>query len=715
MNTPDDEKYVRFDIRSLQEFFAAEFIYDTFDTNSLRERFKIIFGDSHWREVTHFILSALIEQLKYTEIAIAVEALYSLNSGEGEDFRSLHLRLSRGSLPVARLLQEGVLEQDKRIRSQFRSCLEPLVSSTNSDILKPLLHISQPNSLSWLINFLISCLEEKSFSESIGAAFLIAKLNLDADMRLEKVIDIFSSFELFQFIQILSLEPPRVPDLSFMVDRSKISSWFLELFLEKLIAEDAFLSLDDQLLVPFFNCITSYRHGLDQASRKINLETTTRNYLRLFIKSCYPLEYYSELMSFSNRIICVEKLDVDDNWSQLLSARKIKPRWVEELSAEELNKDLSGLPKIVHFVQSAGKILRRKKLTDFLEILRLFDRDKSVSFINFCLKKYLIDSPLREDLALDDNIAYLKRLKPVQFRKEINNGFTTVLGFNYRIGEFLSGGGKIDVEKWPEVLERVPEIGILSWLKINKKVDRNCEKIFFGHLLNELTRHPSSLVFFAESWGKMVAEFPEHETLLRKLFLQAVRQDHFYCIKSYKSWPDLFEFFPLEIHSREDYFLLPDIFHCLFYKRYRSRKRNEVRENKKDMSLLVENIRKMNHDISTLERIVFDEDLSLEVRASLLVTIIINLGSIEKQSHQKLLVDFYVQDIGFWYTLAIIFCLQNFSNEYDLSAMRILEGMLENARHNFEDRSCIEEILSQWRETSCAPVQKNHSQEQWLG
>jgi hypothetical protein len=87
--------------------------------------------------------------------------------------------------------------------------------------------------------------------------------------------------------------------------------------------------------------------------------------------------------------------------------------------------------------------LRRKKLTDFLEILRLFDRDKSVSFINFCLKKYLIDSPLREDLALDDNIAYLKRLKPVQFRKEINNGFTTVLGFNYRIGEFLSGGGKI--------------------------------------------------------------------------------------------------------------------------------------------------------------------------------------------------------------------------------------------------------------------------------
>jgi hypothetical protein len=55
-------------------------------------------------------------------------------------------------------------------------------------------------------------------------------------------------------------------------------------------------------------------------------------------------------MSFSNRIICVEKLDVDDNWSQLLSARKIKPRWVEELSAEELNKDLSGLPKIVHFV-----------------------------------------------------------------------------------------------------------------------------------------------------------------------------------------------------------------------------------------------------------------------------------------------------------------------------------------------------------------------------
>lgn len=675
VNTPDDERYVRFDIRSLQEFFAAEFIYDTLNTDSLRERFKIIFGDSHWREVTHFILSALIEQSKYTEIAIAVEALYSLNSGEDEDFRSLHLRLSRGSLPVARLLQEGVLEQDKRIRSQFRSCLEPLVSSTNIDVIKPLLHISQPNSLSWLINFLISCLEEKSFSESIGAAFLIAKLNLNTDVRLEKVIGIFSSFKLFQFIQVLSFEPPRVSHWSFMTDKNTISSWFLELFLEKVIDEDAFLSLDEQLLVPFFNCIISYQNGLEKALKKLDLKTTARKYLRLLIKSCYPIEHYLDLMQFSNRTICVEQINFDDDWNYLLSARKIKPRWVEKLSVEELNEDLSGLPKIVRFVQSVGKILRRKKTADFLEVLRLFDQDKSVSFINFCLVKYLIDSPLREDLSLDKNIAYLEKLKPVHFRKKINNGFITVLHFNYRIGEFLPSREKFDLEKWPEILEDVPEIGILAWLKINKKVDKIYEKIFFEHLLQKLTSRPHSLVLFSESWGKMVAEFPEHETLLRNLFARSVKQDHCFRNEAFKPLPDLVEFFPLEIHNPEDYLLLPFILHNLFYKRYIARKRSEVRENKKDVSLLIENIRKINHDICALEMIVLDEDLSMQTRASLIIILIINLGSIEKQSHQKLLVDFHAQDIGLWYTLAIIFCLQNFSHEYDPFAMRILEGV----------------------------------------
>jgi len=123
----------------------------------------------------------------------------------------------------------------------------------------------------------------------------------------------------------------------------------------------------------------------------------------------------------------------------------------------------------------------------------------------------------------------------------------------------------------------------------------------------------------------------------------------------------------------------------------------------------------MNSNISTLEELVLDEDLALPVRASVLIMIIINLGSIEDENHRKLIVDFHAQGIGLWYTIAVVSCLQNFSHEHSLSAKHIVEGMLKHSRSDFEARNCIEEILSQWRETSYAPVQKNHAQEEWLG
>ncbi len=35
VNTPDDGNHLRFDIRPLQEFFAAEFIYESIDADEL--------------------------------------------------------------------------------------------------------------------------------------------------------------------------------------------------------------------------------------------------------------------------------------------------------------------------------------------------------------------------------------------------------------------------------------------------------------------------------------------------------------------------------------------------------------------------------------------------------------------------------------------------------------------------------------------------------
>jgi hypothetical protein len=52
VSTPDSGMAVRFDIRPLQEFFAAEFLYESVPADKLRERLEVIVADAHWRGYT---------------------------------------------------------------------------------------------------------------------------------------------------------------------------------------------------------------------------------------------------------------------------------------------------------------------------------------------------------------------------------------------------------------------------------------------------------------------------------------------------------------------------------------------------------------------------------------------------------------------------------------------------------------------------------------
>ena len=79
VSTPQSGSEVRFDIRPLQEFLAAEYIYEGVEAERLDSRLRTILGDAHWREVVHFLLSALVENARQTELAVAVTALSDIN------------------------------------------------------------------------------------------------------------------------------------------------------------------------------------------------------------------------------------------------------------------------------------------------------------------------------------------------------------------------------------------------------------------------------------------------------------------------------------------------------------------------------------------------------------------------------------------------------------------------------------------------------------
>ncbi|MFY3745457.1 hypothetical protein ACOQFB_16215 [Anaeromyxobacter sp. Red801] len=174
ISTPDDGAHVRFDVRQLQEYFAAEYLYYGATPDALGRRLENIVGDAHWREVVHFLLSALALGSRKAELAVAYQALRSTDDGESEGLDSAFAgALARGGLVAARLLQDGVLEPDKGVRNIFKDMMPRVASIRDPNALAPLLSVRGPASEAWITDQMARYLRELDTKSSLGAALYL--------------------------------------------------------------------------------------------------------------------------------------------------------------------------------------------------------------------------------------------------------------------------------------------------------------------------------------------------------------------------------------------------------------------------------------------------------------------------------------------------------------------------------------------------------------
>lgn len=166
INTPVKGDLISFDVRQLQEFFAAEFIYEFVDQEDFLTRLEKIAGDAHWVEVVHFLLSALVSIGRPRDLTLAAEILNRLDEPEAEEYQALYRSLSRGGIIAGNLLRDGVLDSDKRIRSTFTGLIRGL--SRTKEIFN-LGHLSQirADSQRWLIDLLCTSIESDRFETSL--------------------------------------------------------------------------------------------------------------------------------------------------------------------------------------------------------------------------------------------------------------------------------------------------------------------------------------------------------------------------------------------------------------------------------------------------------------------------------------------------------------------------------------------------------------------
>jgi hypothetical protein len=691
VSTPDDGDSVRFDIRPLQEFFAAEFLYESVDADELRQRLEILAGDSHWREVVHFLLSALIENNRRTELAVAVSVLEQINEGGADDTnRLLNRRLGRGAILAARILQEGVLEQDKRIRQKFRGTIEPLAGSTDENQVEPLIQVNQPDSNEWLIAFLLDVLKELNWSESCGAAMVLMEILPDTDPRAQQV----ASTLLDAPAQYLATIFDYQQELTFGTDTQVAHKWVREMAL-KLFLGKAWRSLPRRVVN---HLITLLQRKEGDGSGESDFELSR-------------LE--TQLLPWLTSSIHHDATDFDVDCGFVKAA--YYPDWTTEGSLEFAHGD-SDPRGILALVYRVLKFRNSRTLDNLRLLLDAVAPD-------FQLLGLLPES-LRAQIPIDDNLDLypqcieLRNLTAIEFESLLDNQHvgSRVVPRSLSLVQFGLADG---LDQWMCLLANYPQFAPQFWDEgfwehlFNKERPAYFDNEEFVHpLVDKLLQYPKLLLQIPHRWGRLIAKNPEREEKIRRAILTASANpadEQFYYARS-----GTFDTFRLDLPLEAP--LLPHLVSALFTWLETYILRQDQYEAVSGISEISWTIQCLvgDDDLEVLE-IVDGANYSSNIRAAAMLLHLLRQHPLNlSNENRKQLVELYAPDIGTWFFEAVGGYVGLIPSSQQDAAKGMIGDLLNVARNDFEGRSRLNWLLRAWRETSEAPVHQAGVQQQWL-
>lgn len=192
ISTPSSKDQLSFDIRQLQEFFAAEHLGYRVDADQIAEFLRFIIPDSHWREVTHFLISGLVfSPRSRKDVLLAADAIQSVDAGyASEASKPLTWRLRRGTLILCQLIADGILEDDRQLRCRFEGALRPLVDGADFYCITYLRQATR-DTRAWVIEVLAREVEARAPDACIGALVALWSIVKDQDKECARVTALF--------------------------------------------------------------------------------------------------------------------------------------------------------------------------------------------------------------------------------------------------------------------------------------------------------------------------------------------------------------------------------------------------------------------------------------------------------------------------------------------------------------------------------------------
>jgi hypothetical protein len=681
VSTPDDGNHVRFDIRPLQEFFAAEFLYESVSAEKLRQRIELIGGDAHWREVMHFLLSALVENNRQTELAVAAQVLDNLNEGDEEDLRLLRRRLGRGAILTARLLQEGVLDEDKRIRQQFRKSLEPLAGFTEIDLLRGLTQVSRADSQSWLYNFLISQLQDHNSTESIGAAIVLSQILPDEHSKTEEVRNFLLSSPSTYLSYVISSNPTR-RDILLGRKSQVIRIWFLETILKAILSSKWF-HLTKNALSSCLEVLSSYQEEVLNLTKKLSFSKLENELLKI-------------LLNQDTRFERSDKYKVIRDYGSVEIFQGQLPE-VSEFTELELSKEVSEIPGVLQVCYLVVRFIKSQSRSELLAIIRLF-QSIDTNLISSLFSQLKIHIPIDIESSINAQIEKFNYISDKEI-KELRFAHQEI-----KISDRYSRRQRLNPDLWKELVDDYPDLAIYLWSQGLIRSRDNSKELLIP-IIEKVVKTPRVLHNHTSLWGHFIREAPEYESALRNAFLAA-------STGTINSQPQFSSFRVFKLNLPLEVSLLPYLVNALLTSH---RAYYYQVENDRELDFLGKQITEMVGDILYLRELIYDLSQPQLIRAAGAIAFLLHPnGSKEIGGVKHLLVEFCNSQTGHWYLRAITNCLRLLTTEEDPDARWIVNNLLEATRADYDARQCLHGVLNLWRESSHSPIQKAGVLDKWL-
>lgn len=586
-----------------------------------------------------------------------------------------------------------MLEQDKRVRQQFRKCLEPVASVVEPEAFYPLVTMHQPNSLSWLLNFLVECLLESDYTENIGAAILLSGILPDGDPR---VSDVEEHLLGAPASYIAALFEARVKAERRRHQPFRKSEWFLDIVIKVLLREEwsnlPVGGIEAGVEILRLGGKTTFtvaaRNGLSEAARHLLGVLLTED--------AFPAQQKVESCYYG--LIRGRRYAAD--WTN---------RWFKQFAwwsgAEE---SLRNAPGILQLVYRIFRFADSKHIVDLRSAIECVGISK-ISVFTILPGAVRAHIPIDDKCELETHATWLCRLDEQELRTLLRDKQLGSKHLTRPVVAFALGP-KTDIQQWRKLLEELPAVAIQLWgealWREFRGVRRRRPKLLDQEeavqaLVDKMLECPKILHTYPQLWGRLIQKAPRREHELR----QAFRSASAFKNVDFRYW--ISEFHSFRLHLEAERSLLPHVVVALLAAVQTpdpAKRLNEAKQYTEGLAV----------ELPELDDVINDRQESQDIRAAAAILAVLHPKSQGLTGHYQVLGQLYGCGVGAWYVAAVRMCLTLLGSERDLASRSIVGCLLERGRSDYRGRAELEELLGQWRETSYAPVQTAGLVETWL-